>query len=107
MPRKISIEERIKRIEENKEFAIKQAEKRIEALYNARIALLREKGLPKKEERVAPRSIEEIVEKGKDRYVFFRQKFYEFMGDSPEMAKLKAERDWEKYRFKWLVVMKG
>lgn len=106
MPRRLSVEERIKRLEENRKFAIERAVRSINAIYDARIALLLEKGLPKRGKRLVPRSLEEMAEKGKDRYVFFRTKFYEFMGLSPEEAHVKAEREYETYRKRWLKGMK-
>jgi hypothetical protein len=101
MPRRISLEERIKRLEENKAFAVEQATKRASALYQARIDLLREKGLKKK--KAGPLSLKQRVELGRDRYIFFRTRFYEYMGFSHEEAQRKATEDYENYRAGFLV----
>jgi hypothetical protein len=100
MPRRISLEERIRRLEENRKFAVDQAVKRVNAIYNARIDLLREKGLPEK--RTGPLSLEQRVDLGKDRYVFFRTKFYEYMGLPPEKARRRAEDEYAAYRERYL-----
>jgi len=107
LPRRISIEERIKRLQENKAYAMEQAAKRVAAIYQARIDLLRERGLPPKEERMVPRSLPEMVAKGKDRWIFFRTRFYVHMGLSPSEARGKAEREYEKYKAKFLIAMRG
>jgi hypothetical protein len=103
VPRRISIEERIKRLEENRKFAIDQAVKRVNAIYDARIDLLREKGIPAK--RTGPLSLAQRAELGKDRYIFFRTRFYEYMGLPTEQAKAKAKLDYEKYRARYLKTM--
>jgi hypothetical protein len=72
MPRRISVDERIRRLEENRKFAIDHTVKRVNAIYNARIDLLKEKGLPTK--RTGSLSLEQRVDLAKDRYVFFRRR---------------------------------
>lgn len=103
--RKLSVEDRIRALEEKKKFALEQAAKRIEALYNARIDLLREKGLKKPKERRGPLSPKVRVDLARDRYVFFRTRFWEHMGLPPEQAKAKAEIEYEKWRRKWIEEM--
>jgi hypothetical protein len=103
VPRRVSIEERIKRLEENRKFAIDQAIKRVNAIYDARIDLLREKGIPEK--RTGPLSLAQRVELGKDRYIFFRTRFYEYMGLPTEQARARAESDYKKYRGRYLEAM--
>jgi hypothetical protein len=101
MPKRLSVEERIRRLEENRQKAVEQAVKRINAIYNARIDLLREKGL-KPRKRKGPLSLQQRVELGKDRFVFFRKRVYEYMGTPPEEAQRRAEADYEKFRGKYL-----
>jgi len=113
MPRKrLTAEERIKRLIENRDYIINQRvegfKKMFTAIYDARIDLLREKGLreAKPARKVAARTLEEMMEKAKDRFIFFRTRFYVHMGFPEHIAKAKAEEEYEKYRMKWLISMK-
>jgi len=106
--RKLTLEERIRRLEQNRDAVIEQRveafRKRITALYDARIDLLREKGLP---EAKPAENTEEMMVKAKERYVFFRYRFYVRMGLSEAEARRKAEQDYENYRVGWLAFMRG
>jgi len=106
LPRRISLEERIRRLEENKEYFIKQRveafEKRLRAMYNARIDLLKTMGPKTKPKEKVHRTLEEMMDKAKERYIFFRKRFYEYMGLDPDEAKRRAEYDYQKYRQRWL-----
>ncbi|MFB0543216.1 MAG: hypothetical protein ACETVR_00395 [Candidatus Bathyarchaeia archaeon] len=105
--RRISAEERIKELEENRESYIRRKveafEKRIRATYQAKIDLLREKGLPetRTQRRRAKRSIVEMLNRAGDRSIFYRLRYYEYMGLSPEEARKNAERDHKRYCMGW------
>ena len=111
--RRISAEEKIKKLEENRESYIKRKveafEKRIRAMYQAKIDLLREKGLPetRTQRKRAKRSIREMLNRAGDRSIFYRVRYYEYMGLSPEEARKNAERDHERYCMSWSRAVTG
>lgn len=107
MPKKLSVEERVKKLKDERESVIeKRVEKfrsRMEALYDAKIDLLREKGLPPK--KTGSLSIEGMVAKAKERYMFYRYRFWIHMGLPEDKAKAKAEVEYIKYKAGWLSAM--
>jgi hypothetical protein len=102
MPRRLSIEERIKRLEEKKTVAIAQAVRRINAIYSARIDLLREKGLPSKKPEPDSLSLKQRIDLAKDRHVFYKTRYYMYMGLPQEEAQRMAEEEFIRYRTKYL-----
>ena len=107
MNRRKTVEEKIEELEENREpyvkIKVEAFEKRLRATYQAKIDLLREKGLPetKTQRKRAKRSIEEMMNMAGDRSIFFRTRYYEYMGLSPEEARRLAKRDHERYCMGW------
>jgi hypothetical protein len=105
MPKRLTLEERIRRLEEEMTVAIAQAVRRTNAIYRAKIDLLREKGLPPK--KPDSLSLEQRVNLGKDRYVFYKTRYYMYMGLPKEEAQRIAEEEFMRYREKYLLFFRG
>ncbi len=112
MGRRITVEEKIKKLRENRNFIIKQQveafRKRLTATYNAKIDVLEKFGLketPTERKRVGGRTVDQMMEKARERYVFFWTKFYEHMGMDSQQARARAEETYIKYRLKWQASM--
>jgi hypothetical protein len=110
------IKDRIKRLEENKEFAIHQAtekfERNMRAVYDARIDTLRAIESGQLTGKIKPaegvkRSLEGAISDGKDRYIFFRTRVYERMGMTQSEASSRAAREYERYRGGFLAAIRG
>lgn len=108
MGRRITAEEKIKKLRENRNFIIEQKEeafrKRFTATYDAKIDVLERFGLKEtkaKRKKVGGRTIDQMMGKGKERYIFFWTKFYEHMGMHSQQARARAEEIYTKYRLKW------
>ena len=99
-----TVEEKIKELEENREEYTKERvgafEKKLRATYQARIDLLRVKGpkVRKKRREEGQRSLGGMMEKARDRYLFFQHRYYELMGEDGD----KARDDYEKFRLGWI-----
>lgn len=105
MGRKLTVEERIKRIEENRERLIasrlEKVRKHLNAVTDAKIDLLREKGVPQKPARSPGRSLDVMMAKAEERYKFFRYRYYIHIGVPEAEARQKAAEDYAKYRLEW------
>ena len=107
MTRRKTVEEKIRELEDKRESYIRRKveefEMRLRATYKAKIDLLREKGLPetRTQKKRAKRGIKEMMNKAGDRSIFFRTRYYEYMGLSPEEARKNAERDHKRYCMGW------
>lgn len=113
MTRRKSVEEKIKELEENREPHIRRKveefEKRLRAMYQAKIDVLREKGLPetRTQRKRAKRGIGEMLNRAGDRSILFRTRYYEYMGLSSEEARNSAKRDHERYCIGWTRAVTG
>ncbi|MBA7684846.1 hypothetical protein ES703_93259 [subsurface metagenome] len=108
MGRRIPVEEKIKRLREKRNVIIEQKaeafRKRFTATYDAKIDVLEKFGLKEtatERKKVGGRTIDQMMEKMKERYIFFWTKFYEHMGMDPQQARARAEEIYAKYRLKW------
>lgn len=108
MGRRITAEEKIKKLRENRNFIIEQKEeafrKRFSATYDAKIDVIEKFGLKEtktERKKVGGRTIDQMMGKGKERYIFFWTRFYEHMGLDSQQACARAEEIYTKYRLTW------
>jgi len=99
-----TVKDKIKQLEEDREVFIKRRvenyEKSVRASYQAKIDLLRTMGFKPTKTEVG--SLQEMSERGKDRYIFHRERYYVHMGLSPERAHEKAVQEQSCQQQGWL-----